>query len=381
MPKSSDDSNWVLENHTQRKHRVLSYYLSIWSKILGENFANLIYWDFYSGRGDYSEGEVGSPLLAMDISQRCFDEGNSKKRPINLTCVFIEKDRSCHDYLKKLLRDMYPDEEGKRWRLYRGECVNVFNKSVTSDSDQLYRKRIPRFFFIDPFGSPPPLDVIGSIMRKKYSECMITLMTEFINRYARDEKQEPNLKRVFGVDDLSALRSICERDDPFPHIEEYYRRRLRDWDGGRIRYVTQPFEMRPDRRDIPLYYLIGCSNYSLGFEKMHEAMRKVSNNEDFSYRGKREGVTSLEDFFGDIIGDIAEWIFNNVRHRRSTWNLIYVECCKKKTWARPQVGKAILRLEEEGKVLIYPRPGKKRIGKSLSDHIIEFQRDESFYEN
>jgi three-Cys-motif partner protein len=375
MSDSADDSNWILEEHTERKHRVLTYYLGIWSQILGKPFANLVYWDFFAGRGDYSEGEPGSPLLAMDISKKRFEKGNSQGRPITLTCVFIEKDKKCFYYLRDLLRDLYPDLEGTRWYLFNGDCQEVYNKLQTSEENSIFRKRVPHFFFLDPYGLIIPLDMIKQLMTGTSREVMLTFMAQFVHRFAVDHTQEKNLKDLFGVDDLATLREICRDEDSIPNVTRYYISRLKAYDGARIRHITRPFEMIPDRRQLPLYYLMGCTQSPKGLRIMSASMRAISKNEDFSYRGKFEHQSLLEDFDRDKIGEIAEWIFENYTRNLSVFDLIFTFCCGEQTWSRTEVREAILRLESEGKLVVRPRSGRKRIGDSLSKHFIEFQRE------
>jgi three-Cys-motif partner protein len=377
MSGEADNSKWILEEHTERKHRVLSYYLSIWSHILGEPYANLFYWDFFAGRGDYSEGEPGSPLIAMNISKERFEKGNSKRRPITLTCIFMEKDRDCYYYLRTLLRDLYPDLEGTRWHLFQGDCQKHYDKIQKSEDHQILGMRVPQFFFLDPYGLNLPLEMLKQLMRKPHHEMMLTFMVEWINRFATDKLQENNLKSFFGVDNLTVLRELHEEEDPIPKITDFYISRLQAYDGASIRYITRPFEMIPDRRQSTLYYLLGCTNDPLGIQKMSESMRAISNNEDYSYRGKFENQMTLEFLARDKIKEIAEWIFGNYSTNITNLELIYIFCCGRQTWSRSEVRAAILQLEREGKLVVRPKSGRKRISNTLSNHTIIFQREES----
>ncbi|TFH09051.1 MAG: three-Cys-motif partner protein TcmP [Candidatus Thorarchaeota archaeon] len=371
----ADNSKWILEEHTERKHRVLSYYLSIWSKILGENNANLIYWDFFAGRGDYSEGEPGSPLIAMNISKERYESGNSLGRPISITCVFIEEDKNCYYYLQNLLRDLYPDLEGDRWHLFHGDCQKKYDELQISENDSIFTKRIPQFFFLDPYGPILPLEMLKRIMAKPRHEMILNFMVEWINRFTTDKIQENNLKAIFGVENLSVLRDIQVTENPIPNITEYYISRLMADDGARVKYVTRPFEMIPDRRQSTLYYILGCTNNPLGIQKMSESMRAISNNEDYSYRGKFEYQMTLEFLGRDKIKEIADWVFENYIETEANFELIYTFCCGRQTWSRSEVRDAILQLERNGKLVVQPKSGRKRVGNTFSDHTIVFQRE------
>jgi three-Cys-motif partner protein len=369
------DSRWILRKHTEEKHRLLSYYLTLWSQILGARFANLLYWDCYAGRGEYLDGEPGSPRIAMDISEERFKKGNKEGRPIKMTCIFIEKEQQTYYHLRDLLRDLYPDQENDRWRIFNGDCAKVYDKLRNSEDDLICRMRIPNFFFLDPWGLNVPLATVRDMASGAFREAMIVFMVEWIHRFTSEKKQERNLKALYGIDDLTHLRKLCDEENPYRGLVDFYSERIRASDGGQIKFTTRGYEMRTDERDVPLYYVVGCSNSDFGIRKMHSSMRAVSRNEDLEYRGKFQGQASLEEFFGDPIGDIAKWLFQNIPFEAGDLDSIYTHCCERKPWARKDIREAILRLEKEGKVKVEPRPGRIRRGQTLSNHIVYFLRE------
>lgn len=64
----TDDSTWKIRPHTRAKHVLLRSYLSAWFPILTSGGFNrrVIYIDGFAGPGIYSDGELGSPLIALD---------------------------------------------------------------------------------------------------------------------------------------------------------------------------------------------------------------------------------------------------------------------------------------------------------------------------
>jgi len=66
VPKSTI---WPIESHTQAKHKILEFYLQAWFPILGSRYSRINFIDGFAGPGIYSEGEEGSPLIALRVAK------------------------------------------------------------------------------------------------------------------------------------------------------------------------------------------------------------------------------------------------------------------------------------------------------------------------
>src|SRR6266487_4348892 len=62
-PKSTE---WAREPHTKAKHDLIQKYLGGWFPILGSSNDRIVFLDGFAGPGAYAEGEMGSPLLAIE---------------------------------------------------------------------------------------------------------------------------------------------------------------------------------------------------------------------------------------------------------------------------------------------------------------------------
>ena len=60
-----DTTIWDLDDHTRAKHEILRYYLGGWFPILARASGRIIYLDGFAGPGIYSNGEEGSPIIAL----------------------------------------------------------------------------------------------------------------------------------------------------------------------------------------------------------------------------------------------------------------------------------------------------------------------------
>lgn len=60
-----DPTQWPLDPHTAAKHEILRRYLNAWFPILGTYNGRVVFLDGFAGPGIYSQGEPGSPIVAL----------------------------------------------------------------------------------------------------------------------------------------------------------------------------------------------------------------------------------------------------------------------------------------------------------------------------
>ena len=95
-------TQWLIEPHTRAKHEILRRYLQAWVPILGQSgFSEVVYIDGFAGPGRYSEGEDGSPIIALNEAL----QQSSLIRP-EMTFLFVESRRDRAEMLRTILNDM-----------------------------------------------------------------------------------------------------------------------------------------------------------------------------------------------------------------------------------------------------------------------------------
>ena len=62
------DTIWPIEPHTAAKHQILRKYLDAWLPILGTYNNRMLYIDGFAGPGEYTGGEPGSPIIALEAA-------------------------------------------------------------------------------------------------------------------------------------------------------------------------------------------------------------------------------------------------------------------------------------------------------------------------
>jgi len=106
---------WELEPHSLGKHIVLRRYLKAWLPILGTTQGKIVFIDGFAGPGEYTNGEQGSPIIALDAFA-------SHQAPItaSVAFLFIEADKDRAANLERLVQ---PYRERLKDRATNPGCV------------------------------------------------------------------------------------------------------------------------------------------------------------------------------------------------------------------------------------------------------------------
>lgn len=94
---------WKKEEQTEGKHLVLEYYLDGWFQILGSSHNRILYIDGFAGPGEYSDGEPGSPLIALECIRK--HKTQHRLRHVEIICLFMESDIKHANHLKMILKE------------------------------------------------------------------------------------------------------------------------------------------------------------------------------------------------------------------------------------------------------------------------------------
>ena len=158
--KTTDNAGseiWRLKEHGRVKHILLEKYLKAWIPILGKYESKICYFDGFAGPGEYSDGEVGSPIIALRTASS-LDKYFNK-----MICIFVEKDDNNLINLKNKIE--LEKQNLNLSKIDYGTENNEFAK-VVDDILKSTENIIPSFFFIDPFGySHAPFKIIKKIMQ------------------------------------------------------------------------------------------------------------------------------------------------------------------------------------------------------------------------
>ena len=346
MPLPDDSpEKWKYKEHTRVKHKILSKYLDGWIKILGKSH-NLNIFDCFAGRGRFSDGEEGSPLI---IIKAIAEIREKMGRPKEASCIFIEKSDSNFQNLKveidKEIRNSSQRYDG--WlnvECFNEEFANVASRILDEYSDRL----APSFFFIDPFGFGVPFEVIKNILSIRRAEVFITFMVRDVNRFFESSTHRISIEELCGMDNVQAILQNQYLNLPREQaLLRLYRDQLHE--SADVKY-TLPFRVNADDKLQTIYYLVHGTNSPKGCELMKEIMYKTGTEGSFGYLGPAEGQMNLTQYDG--LSKLKEFLLVRFRGRTIFYQNVRYETLMETEFIKKHYRKALLELEEEGQISI-----------------------------
>ncbi len=275
--------------HTKAKHLLLSRYLDRWFPILGSANGIMNYIDGFAGPGEYQQGDLGSPILALDSAKRHVANRTLGKH-VKIHFYFVEQKPAYAQHLKEMIAARnYPAQF-----TIHVECGDFADcvKKVLDDVESRNKILAPTFAFVDPFGfSGIPFDLMRRILKHPKCEVYVNIMVEFINRFLEHEDEQivQHFPVTFGTDDV--LKISQQPGDRVQEILKLYERQLRD----AATYVGK-FDMH-GKADQKTYSLFFASNSPLGFKKMKEANWSVDKTDGGRFSDFEPGVAGMPNMY------------------------------------------------------------------------------------
>ena len=261
MPRQG--STWELSPHTGAKHSILRRYLQAWYPKL-RSTQRVVFVDGFAGPGEYTGGEPGSPIIALDaVAEHTGDLSGCE-----FIYVFIEEDRCRYEHLDAILAQR--DDPGHiHVELKHGAFAEVIDKAL----DELEGGLAPAVVMIDPFGPKgAPYETVSRLAAYSKTELLISFMYESINPFLTSPEFEPHLDALFGVPDWRDAIPLVG-DGRAQSLRELYVARLRE---AGMKHVRS-FEMR-DSENRREYWLIFATHHLEGLKAIKEAMWKVDGS-------------------------------------------------------------------------------------------------------
>lgn len=365
--KDSDIKKWEYSEHAKVKHLLLRKYLPAWITILGSFKKRLCYFDGFAGRGEYSDGSLGSPILALNAMEEVYN--NTKVRNFEFNCFFIENDEDNYNNLKEIVENLKSDYPSVNYI----ECIHSdFDTKINEILDQLEKnnkKLAPSFFFIDPFGfTGVNFNTIRRILSQPKTEIFLNFMVRDVNRFLGLSNQEGNMNILFGNEKWKQLLDFKGKERQIALRDLYIDNLI---DSGAAKYVW-PFRISEDNRCATLYYLIYATNHFRGLDAMKTIM--YNQNEHFAYLGPDEHVYQMSKnqlkFIDFDKENLKTYLLNTYNNVSKTYEQIKEETYMETPCICKHYRAALKELEKEGKVKI-TRVSSKKTGLKGED-IVHF---------
>lgn len=280
------DTTWPIKPHTRAKHQILTAYLKAWAPIVTRSAGQLpasqrperaLFIDGFAGPGEYSGGELGSPLLVIDELV-----AHEASFPVPVRCVFVEKRPDRRSHLNAVLASRSAEVKASPnveiAPITEGDCESVV-RSALDVYDSRHTPFGPALTFLDQFGyGAVSMDLIRRLLAHRSSEVLAYLNYRDMNRFLDDESKDSARDSTFGTPVWRNARTSNARERS-RFLLGLYRRQLREAAGAT--YVWD-FAMADDNGNL-LYWLFFATNHDRGLEVMKRAMWSVDSSGCFGF--------------------------------------------------------------------------------------------------
>lgn len=299
MVKLDDDAQekWVYPPHTKAKHDILASYMDGWFPILGTYNGRILVLDGFAGRGRYTDGSPGSPLIVLEhlLNHHRF----SAMSHVEFVFLFVEKSEANVASLKREVAEFRAQHEP--WPLnVKYEIVDSHfeqtAREVVADLTQRGERLAPTFAFIDPFGfKGMPMDAVTQLLKDPKCEVFANFMVGNVNRFLNhpNDTTRGQINDLFGLDVAKRVEQDFRGRDRVEFLRDLYAEQLRTVAG--FTYV-QSFAMINNTGNVG-YYLFHGTRHPAGAKLMKAAMWKADpgGTNTFSDRLAGQQVLFVDD--------------------------------------------------------------------------------------
>lgn len=210
---------------SNRKLEIIKKYLDGFARILGSGSrrGTLYFVDGFAGKGMYSNGEKGSPVLAAEYANIA-----TSQQGRNIRCVFVEKNTNNYSDLQKHIAP------------YSG-VVKSYNSTFSDSVDEILVdvEKSAALFFIDDFGvKGTDWSTVKKVLSRteitdvwiRFDHKTIRRLDGFFNSEGKGATEKTALLgELFGIDNPKLLHQLLDAPTPEERIQkavDLYRKRL-----------------------------------------------------------------------------------------------------------------------------------------------------------
>jgi len=341
-------------DHSQVKTTIMTKYFFPWATIMARNTREdrIAYVDLYAGPGRYVDGTKSTPLLILEQAI-----ADSAMRDMLVT-LFNDGKPAHADSLEAAIKALPGIETLKHQ-------PQIDKSEVGPDTVATFGKPIvPTFAFIDPYGYKGlSLGLVNAVIKDWGCECLFFFNYNRINPGINNPVVTKHMDALFGAERLAALRATVQGRTPEERevlVMAALTEALKALGGE---YVL-PFRFKMDDVNRTSHYLIFVSKNFLGYAIMRGVMAKASSSiidgvASFEYNS--DALLFLPD--GRSVDALAEALTVDLAGSEMTVEQVFERHSPDKLYVMPNYREALLRLEEEGRVVMSPAKRRPYKGK------------------
>ena len=362
------DNRFFEESREQSliKATIVAKYFWAWAKvIIGAmrkypelSHDKIAYVDLFAGPGRYKDGSASTPILVL---KKAIEDRDIRER---LVTIFNDKNEGN----KRSLETEIQSIPNLHLLKHQPQVLNEeVGDKIVQNLEQA--KLVPTLCFVDPWGYKGlSLRLVNSVLKDWGCDCIFFFNYNRISMGLSNPFVVEHMNALFGQERADDLRERLEGMEPFERemtIVNELTIALKELGGE---YVL-PFCFKNERGVRTSHHLIFVSKHVRGYEIMKEIMAEYSSNKDqgvpsFEYNPADERYSLLFELTRPL-DELVRMLPEDFAGKTISMKKIYEEHHVGKPYIKRNYKEALVRLEEEGKIVASPpaEKRKKRYGK------------------
>lgn len=325
---------------TSLKHTLLEDYIMRWANKIApatfsKNFKELHFVDGFAGRGEFLDGQLGSPKIAIEKLFRLQEDFYQKYKSSDMR-FYIHTVELNHEYQVELAKL-------KNSSRFQNQIINYGGKFEEHLPKILNRtNRSPALYFIDPYGyKGVRMQDIVQILSHRSHEVIINVMNRAIGRNLSIINNHDEIKDFFGIDQIPEniykYIKISQNDSSLPQTNQ----ELENLENSIVSLFKNQVRKIVKSNDLYLlshriysslnpnqyFHLVFITKRREGLIAMKESIvsyesRKPKIEDEFRYKNKRSTLV-IDDFFS------TSYQLNNYTYR--DFRATFIDNFNKKT--------------------------------------------------
>ena len=299
-----------------------------------------MYIDTHAGRGTHLEGELGSPLIALQT----FLDHNHREQILKRSEVifgFIERDEDNLESLHQEIERFGKLPSKVKVRSKTGDCFPILRDLIESLKSK-GKRLAPAFIFVDPYGFNVPGDVLRELMQFPRVELFVNVIWRELNMALAQGDKHPGmadrLDSIFGGPSWRSNITSKDFDVRVEQTIDTFKEMLQ------AKWATD-IRMLGDN-NMTRYILVHYTNHPAGRDLMKDCVWKVCPDGDFSARKMDNSDQLLLFSEGPDLDSLKEWVCDKLRERPHRWQEFH-GLIRPLIWQKSHVNKIISNLRKD----------------------------------
>lgn len=358
---------WLQYSALQKvKHDVIRTYLGGWfPKLTLGAWGNkrVLYVDTHAGRGKHMEGQLGSPLVALDSFLGHFFRDKILAAS-EVSFYFIERDATNVAALQEELKSRQPLPKKIEVEAMAGECFQVLDDVIESLKKE-GKRLAPSFIFCDPYGFKVPGKTLQELMKFDRVELFINIIWRELDMAIRQgDKMKPGmaarLDSIFGGPEWKTTIISADHDTRAEQCVELIKKKTGAKWATTIRMLGDNGATR--------YFLLHLTNNDSGRDLMKEAVWKACPDGGYFARKSDDPDQQMLIMPEPDLASLREWTIERLQEKPRRWKELH-DLIRPEMWLEKHVNEVVRDLRKDKTIEDFDYRGKKHFSPSNNPNL------------